>query len=79
MGSFPYLNDKPMFAVGDKVVAKRDTRSGIMSAEPMHIGKVGVVTSATHLRGQKQPFYGLDFDGRIDYADHCTLSGLDVV
>lgn len=79
MGSFPYLNDKPTFEVGDKVIAKRDTRDGIVCAEPRHIGTVGVVTSVTQLRGQKQPFYGLEFDGRIDYADHCTLSGLECV
>lgn len=72
MGSFPYL-----YEAGDKVVAKRDTRSGVMSAEPAHIGKVGTVVSATRMGNDVT--YQLEFDGRIDYADHCTLEGLDVV
>lgn len=77
MGSFPYLNDKPVHKVGAKVLAKRDTRNGVMCCEPAHIGRVGVVKN--YAKVGKDVCYELDFDGRIDFADHCTLSGLDVV
>lgn len=77
MGSFPYLNNKPVHEVGAKVVAKRDTRNGVMCCEPAHIGRVGTVVSASTMG--KDTFYQLEFDGRIDFADHCTLDGLDVV
>jgi hypothetical protein len=72
MGKFPYL-----YNVGDEVVAKRDTRVGVMAVEPAHVGRVGKVVSVGQMGGQA--FYELSFDGRIDFADHCTLSGLDVV
>lgn len=72
MGKFPYL-----YEPGQQVVANRDTRHGVMSVEPCHVGRVGVVVSS-HKVGNDVG-YQLSFDGRIDYADHCTLSGLDVV
>lgn len=72
MGKFPYL-----YEVGQEVVANRDTRLGVMSVEPAHVGRVGVVKSVGQMGGDA--FYELSFDGRIDYADHCTLSVLDVV
>lgn len=77
MGSFPYLNNVPVHQPGAKVVANRDTRTGVMCCEPAHIGRVGVVVAASKMG--KDTFYQLDFDGRIDFADHCTLSGLEVV
>lgn len=72
MGSFPYL-----YEPGSKVVAKRDTRTGVMCVEPRHIGTIGVVVN--HTKIGNDVCYQLDFDGRVDYADHCTLSGLDVL
>ena len=72
MGKFPYL-----YEPGTQVVANRDTRTGVMSCEPAHIGRVGVVVN--HTKMGNDVCYQLDFDGHIDYADHCTLSGLDVV
>lgn len=77
MGSFPYLHNVPSFKPGDKVVANRDTRHGVMCCEPAHIGRIGVVVSAACMG--KDVHYQLEFDGRIDFADHCTLSGLECV
>ena len=77
MGSFPYLRNVAQFEPGDKVFANRDTREGVMCCEPAHIGKVGTIVSASKMG--KDVTYQLEFDGRIDYADHCTLSGLECV